>query len=94
MKSPTYIYLFLTLCSFSAYAQETSSQIQFETTTILPPQAEYIQFTNIKDVCGNIIGINKPTWRLFKYNYNLHIMEERYNILKFTSGMASLLFSR
>ncbi|MDA9878906.1 DUF1573 domain-containing protein [Flavobacteriaceae bacterium] len=34
MKSPTYIYLFLTLCSFSAYAQETSSQIQFETTTL------------------------------------------------------------
>ena len=68
--------------------------IQFETSTILPPQQENVQFTNIKDACGNVIGINKPTWRLFNYNYNLHVMEERYNILKFTSGMASLLFSR
>ena len=66
--------------------------IQFETSTILPPQKQYVQFTNIKDVCGNVIGINKPTWRLFKYNYNLHVMEERYNILKFSSGMASLVF--
>ena len=68
--------------------------IQFETSTIFPPQQENVQFTNIKDACGNVIGINKPTWRLFKYNFNLHVMEERYNILKFSSGMGSLVFSR
>jgi len=68
--------------------------IQFETSTILPTQRNYVEVNKIKDVCGNVIGINKPVWRLFNYNYNLHIMEERYNILKFTSGMASLVFSR
>ena len=70
------------------------SLIQFESVTIIPPQRDNINFTAIKDVCGNIIGINKPFWRQFKYNYNLHVMEERYNILKFTTGMASLVFSR
>ena len=68
--------------------------IQFETSTILPPQRHVVQVNKIKDVCGNVIGINKPVWRLFNYNYNLHVMEERYNILKFSSGMASLVFSR
>ena len=68
--------------------------IQFETSTIVPPQKDNVQVNNIKDVCGNIIGINKPTWNLFKYNYNIHIMEERYNILKFNSGMAGLVFSK
>ena len=68
--------------------------IQFETSTILPPHREDVNIRNIKDSCGNVIGISKPTWSLFSYNYNLHIMEERYNILKFTGGMASLVFSR
>ena len=68
--------------------------IQFETSTILPTQRDVVQVNKIKDVCGNVIGINKPVWRLFNYNYNLHVMEERYNILKFSSGMASLVFSR
>ena len=68
--------------------------IQFETSTILPTQRDNVQVNKIKDSCGNIIGINKPVWNLFNYNYNLHVMEERYNILKFTSGMASLVFSR
>jgi len=26
---------------------------------------------------SNPIGVNKPTWRLYDYNYNLHLMEER-----------------
>ena len=31
---------------------------------------------------------------LYKYNYNLHIFEERYNILQFQSGTADLIYSR
>jgi hypothetical protein len=68
--------------------------VQFEIETILPPQNKFVKVQNILDMCGNIIGIRKPTWKMFDYNYNLHIMEERYNILKFSGGIASLVFSR
>ena len=71
------------------------NEIEFEFTTIFPPQrSNDIIGTEILDSCGNVIGINKPTWRIFEYNYNLHVMEERYNVLYFNSGMAGLMFSR
>ena len=70
------------------------NSIQFELSTIFPPQREKVIMNTVIDACGNTIGINKPTWRLFEYNYNLHVMEERYNILSFIAGMASLTFSR
>ena len=48
------------------------------------------------NVCDNIniIGINKPTWRLYEYNFDMIVMEERYNIIVFESGLVKLKFSR
>ena len=40
------------------------------------------------------IGINKPSWRIFDYTYDMHLFEERYNIVKFVSGNCSLMYSR
>jgi hypothetical protein len=68
--------------------------IEFEVTTFLPPVDASAQFFTICDGSGNVIGVNKPNWRLYDYNYNLNIMEERYNILTFASGNAGLMFSR
>ena len=70
------------------------SLIEFEVTTFLPPMDASAQFFTICDGSGNVIGVNKPNWRLFDYNYNLNVLEERYNILTFTSGNAGLMFAR
>ena len=43
---------------------------------------------------GDLIGVIKDPTDMYKYNYNLIVMEERYNILQFQSGMADLVYSR
>ena len=54
--------------------------IQLEFTTSVPPLDPCAQFWTICDPCGGIIGVNKADWSIYKYNYNLYIFEERYNI--------------
>lgn len=68
--------------------------IEFEFTTFIPPMDPSAQVLTICDGAGNVIGINKPTWRIYDYNYELTVMEERYNILTFTSGNAALMYAR
>ena len=70
------------------------NNIEFEYTTFTPPVDLEAQTLTICDPCGNIVGINKPVWRLYKYNYNLYVMEERYNILRFESGNANMVYAR
>ena len=70
------------------------SVIEFEYSTYTPPADANAQTLVVCDDDSNPIGVNKPTWRLYDYNYNLHLMEERYNILIFESGNAGLMFSR
>lgn len=69
--------------------------IQFEFTTFLPTiDTTNSNFSIICDGSGNPIGITKSNWRLYNYNYNLTIFEERYNILSFISGNAGLVYAR
>jgi len=69
--------------------------IEFEFSTFQPPLDPSAQvFTICDQLTGTIIGINKPTWRIYDYNYDLTVMEERFNILTFTSGNAALLYAR
>ena len=69
--------------------------IQFEFTTFQPPLDPSAQvFTVCDRITGEIIGINKPTWRIYDYNVDLTVMEERYNILTFTGGNAALMYAR
>ena len=53
---------------------------------------------NFQTICdpdtGEVIATTKEPTSIYKYNYNLHIYEERYNILQFQSGMADLIYSR
>jgi hypothetical protein len=68
--------------------------VQFEFTTISPPMDPYAQVLTICDPnTGDIVGINKPTWRIYDYNFNLYVMEERVNMVIFVGGNAGLLYA-
>ena len=70
------------------------STIQFEFTTITPPADPYAQVLTICDpATGDIVGINKPTWRIYDYNFNLMVFEERINQVIFIGGNAALLYA-
>jgi hypothetical protein len=70
------------------------TNIQFEFTTISPPADPYAQVLTICDPnTGDLIGINKPTWRIYNYNYNLYLIEERVNMVIFVGGNAGLLYA-
>ena len=70
------------------------NNIEFEYSTYLPHLDEEARTFTICNPEGELIGINKPVWRIYKYNYNMYVMEERYNVLIFESGQAGLMFSR
>ena len=67
---------------------------------------EFSTFTPAKDNSGQIfvvcnssaddsfVGLNKKSWRLHEYNYTLHIMEERYNVLTIENGLLKMKFQR
>lgn len=73
------------------------NKIEFEFTTYRPPLDPSAQSYVI---CGQVdgvtttVGINKPTWRIYDYNFDLTVMEERYNVLTFASGNAGLMYAR
>jgi hypothetical protein len=70
------------------------NQIELEFTTILPPLDPLAQSLTICDPeTGNIIGVNKPTWRIFDYNFNLHIFEERINVINFIGGNVGMVYA-
>ena len=47
------------------------------------------------DVNGELLTISrKPAWALYVYNYNLHVFEERYNVLSFVGGNCGLMYAR
>jgi hypothetical protein len=69
--------------------------IQLEFTTYSPPLDPSAQtFTICDPSSGVIIGVNKPTWRIYDYNYDMTVFEERYNILNFVGGNCGLQYAR
>jgi hypothetical protein len=70
------------------------SQVEFEFTTIIPPLDPLAQSLTICDPeTGNIIGVNKPTWRIYDYNFDLHLFEERINVIHFVGGNVGMLYA-
>jgi len=70
------------------------SNVQFEFTTIVPPVDPYAQVLTICDpTTGEIVGINKPTWRIYDYNFNMYLIEERVNMVTFIGGNAALMYA-
>ena len=68
--------------------------IELEFTTIIPTVDPNAQSLAICDPqTGNIIGINKPTWRIYNYNYDLTLFEERINMITFVGGNCGLMYA-
>ena len=68
--------------------------IEFELVTINPPLNPYAQSMTICDPqTGNVIGINKPTWQIYDYNYDLYLFEERVNVITFVGGNCGLMYA-
>jgi hypothetical protein len=70
------------------------TNIQFEFTTIVPPLDPLAQVLTICDPeSGDIIGINKSSWRIFDYNFNFVLFEERINVVTFVGGNCGLMYA-
>jgi hypothetical protein len=70
------------------------SQIELEFTTITPPLDPLAQSLTICDPeTGTVIGINKPTWRIYDYNFNMYLFEERINFVNFVGGNCGLAYA-
>ena len=94
----TYLYNF---CLDTAnYLQPTGAMnlnrfknIEFEMTTLTPPIDSSKESLVLCDDDGGVIGVTKNN-TIYLYTYNMYLFEERYNVLRFISGNAGLLFSR
>lgn len=70
------------------------SQIELEFTTIIPQLDPLAQSLVICDPeTGVIVGINKPTWRIYDYNFNMTLFEERINQVIFIGGNCGLAYA-
>lgn len=67
--------------------------IELEFTTIVPNEDPDSNFLVLCDEEGAVIGTTKNQ-PLYLYTFELHLFEERYNILRFMGGNAGLLFAR
>ena len=68
--------------------------MEFEFTTITPaldPLAQSLTICN--PATGAIIGINKPTWRIYDYNFDVVLFEERINVVTFVGGNCGLMYA-
>lgn len=70
------------------------NNIELEVSTIIPEIDPRAVVYTVCDENGNLVGINKPTWIIYDYTYNMTLFEERYNILSFVGGNCSLKYAR
>ncbi len=70
------------------------NQIELEFTTSIPSLDPLAQSLTICDPeTGNIVGINKPTWRIYNYNYDMYLFEERINVVNFIGGNVGMMYA-
>jgi len=70
------------------------NKIELEFTTNIPQLDPLAQVVTICDPeSGEIIGVNKPTWRIYDYNYDLYFFEERVNVITFVGGNCALMYA-
>ena len=71
------------------------STIELEFNTYPPPLDPSANFYTICDPeTGIPVGVNKPQWRIYQYNYDLTVLEERYNVVTFIGGNCALMYAR
>ena len=84
-----------------AFNTSKYSKIELELTTITPPlnKTNYMRTLCARNSDGsgnptnNIIGTDINNNSTFEYNYDIILMEERYNILTFVGGNVGLMYS-
>lgn len=70
------------------------NNIVLEIVTINPPLDPLAQTLTVCDPqTGNVVGINKPTWRIYDYNFNMILFEERINVVTFVGGNCGLMYA-
>ena len=68
--------------------------VQFEFTTITPPINLLAEtFTICDPSTGQFIGVNKNNWNIYQYSYDLHLFEERMNVVIFSGGNCALMWA-
>ena len=77
-----------------AFNTNKYNNVNLEFNTITPPID--LSGVNVNIICDNgvPIGVDKDVTQIYEYNYDLKVVEERYNVLVFTGGMAGLEFAR
>ena len=69
--------------------------VDIEITTYVPPiNSTGATFQVICDGNGAPIATNKSNWRLYDYNFNMTLFEERYNVISFIGGNCGTLYAR
>jgi len=80
---------------FGAMNLSKFKKIEFEITTNIPSMnPEPSQANFVFNENGECIGTNYNQFNIYNYTYTLNIIEERYNILSFLNGNASLMYTR
>lgn len=80
-----------------AFNTNKFKKIEFEYNLYSNPPLDLsrVLFTTICNPdTGEVIATSKDPGSIYQYNYKFHIFEERYNILRFQSGTAELLYGR
>ena len=70
------------------------NKVEFEYAILTPIDASSATISVTCNTSAVPIATDANYHKLFQYSYNLHIMEERYNILLFDNGVANLVFAR
>jgi len=71
------------------------NKIQFEFETINPPfDPEFNFAVQCDDQSGDIVGVEKNLASMYKYSFDLLVMEERYNVVEVTAGRMALKYAR
>jgi len=69
--------------------------IELEFSTLIPEIDKICSnYQILCDDAGNAVGINKSSWKLYEYTYNLVLFEERYNIISFIGGNCGMLYAK
>ena len=75
----------MNLCKFTNVELEYTTILPYDNSSVAVPCSAY----SLQD---NILVVNNPSWKDYDYTYNLHLIQERYNILAFEAGMVRLVF--
>jgi hypothetical protein len=70
------------------------SKIELEFVTITPMLNPLADYQVICDPIQGQIGVNKAAVKMYMYYFDLLVIEERYNILKFVGGNAAMMNAR